>query len=864
MLKLATSALSYHACSVKRPAPITVPHIRVQGLDEELLWPLPPHQVAALHALYSSGTSIVILCDMLFEADSDAIYEHEDDADLDGVVDRLDQSDRAVIIALDKLVIDTTGDAEAWKPMSTHASLFGTMAVTLPSDAVGGAVTISYENRTTSWDTVDDCVLGFHDTCSVHVAPITSGARTTLFIRVAIQLRGSDDDDDDDDDDNDDDDDDDERDETPMLLPTRAEMMDAVAATHTYKWVVIDMRIDNRGASSSCSLDAMTGCLRNAVEYLVSTGVLDVAFVYPNEVSQNVLFHPACHVPASVVAAATRKRLQRFTFRELNMARGQITMVFWPKAHRVYFVGLETAISLLTSHVAGGSTDLVGFATLRELASATIHTLCKATRALLDLRMTSDDWANLSAFVVNHGDVDLAMDFLWHVGDHYWKFGALTIRRDWLRVLVARCGWRTVLGPFIRIIQRSYSYSYAGTMLMDLVAGLVENNRLCVRQHHATEFLASALEELLQVFLCQSGNFLQNALCVSLCLTAESADPLVGGALAQRLPLPLVEHIDSFGAPRYTLADALLWYRSSFQYALPSVLLALLPSFGVLALQPFITIALQLFGPSEYTLYDNGIVALLQLTHGTTSFDAALDIALASNMKTAHWTRFLQTTALQLAPAHAARLLAHVTARFDATVVTPLHDTDEVCKLTSDAPGAVWICAHFDDTPGLAELLAYAKALEAAHEAPITVIMDVIVPFHDQAVNAGHSDFARTLAAIGLPQLTARLAALSAPTIARERSSKRCRWCPRYCDEVADFARSSRRVMYVSDKVARTMCVPLRRYPEHVGDVCWAELRNNQLVLVNNTDELVAKMRDAATRLESSLTRPPKRPCSCW
>ena len=49
------------------------------------------------------------------------------------------------------------------------------------------------------------------------------------------------------------------------------------------------MCFDHRAAASSCSLDAITGCLRDAVEYLVSTGVLDVAFVYANNVSQTVL-----------------------------------------------------------------------------------------------------------------------------------------------------------------------------------------------------------------------------------------------------------------------------------------------------------------------------------------------------------------------------------------------------------------------------------------------------------------------------------------------------------------------------------------------------------------------------------------------
>ena len=125
---------------------------------------------------------------------------------------------RAVRISLDKLVIDTVDDAEAWKPMSTHVSHFGTMAVTLPSDAVGGAVTISHENRSTTWDTVADCLLGFFDTCSVHVAPITSGARATLFFCAKTEECDSDDDD-----------------ETPLRLTTRADMLKVVAATHTYE-----------------------------------------------------------------------------------------------------------------------------------------------------------------------------------------------------------------------------------------------------------------------------------------------------------------------------------------------------------------------------------------------------------------------------------------------------------------------------------------------------------------------------------------------------------------------------------------------------------------------------------------------------
>ena len=63
-------------------------------------------------------------------------------------------------------------------------------------------------------------------------------------------------------------------------------------------------------------------------------------------------------------------------------------MVFWPKAHRVYFLGFESATTLLTSYVAGGSTDLLGLATLRELASATIHMLRDDIYRMYDLHVT--------------------------------------------------------------------------------------------------------------------------------------------------------------------------------------------------------------------------------------------------------------------------------------------------------------------------------------------------------------------------------------------------------------------------------------------------------------------------------------------
>ncbi|EQC40340.1 hypothetical protein SDRG_02241 [Saprolegnia diclina VS20] len=49
--------------------------------------------------------------------------------------------------------------------------------------------------------------------------------------------------------------------------------------------------------------------------------------------------------------------------------------------------------------------------------------------------------------------------------------------------------------------------------------------------------------------------------------------------------------------------------------------------------------------------------------------------------------------------------------------------------------------------------------------------------------------------------------------------------------------------------------VSLRRYPEHIRDVCVVDQSENADVykLINHTDELVQKMQDAANRLQVSL-----------
>ncbi|EQC40341.1 hypothetical protein SDRG_02242 [Saprolegnia diclina VS20] len=207
--------------------------------------------------------------------------------------------------------------------------------------------------------------------------------------------------------------------------------------------------------------------IRDMITFFVSTKVLDVA-VFSLGSSNAALFDPRCRVPASVAAACTRARLQTFLGCDHAFVTtvDLIDVVFWPKTHRVNFLGFEAATSLVTSYVAGDSTDLLGLKTLDDLASATIHML-------------------------GDKDLSLAMLLLLRTTDtHFWTMPAVVC--DWFRALVTRYGWHVVLPPYLNLIERT------DAMHMRLMASLVEDNKLCVRQRHAIVLLDAVLCLLLE------------------------------------------------------------------------------------------------------------------------------------------------------------------------------------------------------------------------------------------------------------------------------------------------------------------------------------------------------------------------------
>ncbi|EQC40338.1 hypothetical protein SDRG_02239 [Saprolegnia diclina VS20] len=1018
MLELVLSVDAAHCGRAEHSVPYT-PNMHVNGMRVPLTWPLSAAQLAELSALYP-GNPIRIPWTSIAQSCTDNVFEHT--RKMRHIVQSMHPWGN-YDTGFQMLTIDRVGTAAAITLPNNFCDFFGIMVHVLPSDAVGGAVTVSYNGHTTAWDEVRDRQFAFNAACSLQVAPIVSGSRATLVYSVAYSTDGASDDD-----------------QLfhyykrPIPRPTIACMQKAVANWNEHTHVALRWRFAHAGP---LSFEALTGKAQAVVEYLVSTRVVDVALFQPDGATDDIAFHAACSVPALVVASCPHARLRELSAWSDDAAPepDTIYVAFWPKAHRVYFVGFARMVELLQTPRDALSTELAD--SFDDLVSAVIRMLRVGIRERYAMRIERANWHLLGSLLlhrVGRDGIDVCMHFLQCTMHNNVFWSVANLVPIWFLDVVTCYGWQHVQPRLVSLIEGTDT-SYDADF-MHLLVGLVDNNRLRLRQRHATEFLKAMLTLLLRrrddhSRLPDQDIFLHGALRVMSCLATESTDSVVGGLLEQRLPAPLVAGIARFDPTHCSLLQA-VHSTAELQQEVPKTLWELRNVPLALQLQPYIDVAIAYYSTTE-NCDSLGLSALLKVTAGTPAFGAAADAGLRQKMDLSFWVDVLGTPRTHLAPSFKAQLMAQVLAAVQS--VTPLKaQTDATClrtlavcvqnaiwichhlraddalatildrlftqqamhvdqvtfvmgvfvllydtfvdsdlaslaidlamrsvpvlaarlallstretstmvtwpcdcricaqlKAFATSPGPrserfathsckylsqrmqagtafhwypshtedlcwesvdetypvlinhpthratemhdanerlerslalLWICAHFDHTPGLAALLAYAKALEAAHEAPITVIMDIIVPFHDQAVNAGHSDFARALAAIGLPQLTARLAALSAPTITRERSSKRCRWCPRYCDEVADFARSSRRVMYVSDKVARAMCVPLRRYPEHVGGVCWAELLGDQYTLFNDTNELVAKMRDAAARLESSLTRSPKRPC---
>ncbi|EQC40302.1 hypothetical protein SDRG_02204 [Saprolegnia diclina VS20] len=846
MVELALSVNAQHCCVSDRPAHL-LPRIRVHGLDDDLTWPLPAAQLAALAAKFP-GDAIVI------PASSIQVVDPMPDAS--DVISGLHPWG-TMTWHLAYIAIDTHGVADVWRPSSRRdRQTFGTIVHVLSCDATGGVVTVTHDDEPpTSWQPTSNHTIAFYEKCSVHIAPITSGARVTLVYQVShapcklseslgnrthSDVRQT-------------------CHYSPIPTPTLTALQDAVAATRRHQWIAVGLHLRHSGPVSFGQLSRDAQAI---VDFLIAANCVDVALLH----ADSAILHPACHVPASVIAACTRDRLLRFLQwpHDDLPAPDTITVVFWPKAHRVYFVGLEATTSLLTAYRNGDSSDLLGFATARVLTSAAIGLLRDSINDHYDLEVHPDAWTALSNHIVASGDVDLAMDFLWATDFNAFWCDADRVS-DWFYALVTRCGLLQVLPRVLRHIDASDPYFDAA--YMHLLARLVDDNCVRVRQRHATMGLQAGLEHLVarrgasKDALRRVDCFLRDALRVASCVAFEAADPIVGNVIAQRVPSCVVELIASFGdsciVARSVAANAHL------QHGLPRALCALRDANLVLPLQPYMDLALAAFlAPSRSYRY--GIVPLLQLTAGSPMFGLLFVKAMAHPMPNHMWASLiaaLDRDALSLS--QRAQVLATIRAPFKSLPASAqIFDADDLYDVLRELQAAATVFARLDHAPGIVAVLAWVAALQAAYREPMTCLMEVLVPLHDTFLGAGRRDLASAIAHESLPLLYDRLASLSMPLPAKTEAENQRRMCACLaCINLARFVATtsptSFRTMGCNMQLAsfrRDALATWRRYPVLPTDICIARVSPGPtLLLVNRADTIIAKMHVAAARLARTL-----------
>lgn len=853
MLELALSVDATYCGRAEHPVPYT-PKIQVNGMRDPLTWPLSAAQLAELSALYP-GNPIRIPWTSITRSCRENVFEH---------LGKMLHPVRSMLpwgkdsIGFKMLTIDRVGTAAAIELPNdfSDTNMYGIMVHVLPSDAVGGAVTVSYNDQTTVWDDVQDRQFAFNPACSVQVAPIVSGTRAALVYSIAYAVEDASDDE-----------------ELfnwyldPIPRPTIACMQDAVADSSQHTHVALRWRFPHAGP---LSFDALTGKAKAVVEYLVSTRVVDVALFQPDGTTDEVVFHPACNVPVLVVASSPHARLCELSAWADDAAPepDTIYVAFWPKPHRVYFVGFARMVELLQTPRDALSTELAdSFDTMSDLVAAVNRMLRVGIRERYAMRIERADWYLLGSLLLHQlgrDDIDVCMHFLESTvhNNVFWAVAGLA--PIWFLDVVTRYGWQHVQPLLLSLIEDSHT-SYDASF-MHLLVGLVNDNRLRLRQRHATEFLKAVLTLLLRrrdgpSRLPNQDVFLQGALRVMSCLATENTDSVVGGLLEQRLPAPLVAIIAGFDPNHCSLLQA-VHSTAKLQQEVPKTLWELRNVPLALPLQPYIDVAIAYYSTTE-DCDSLGLGALLKVTAGTPAFDAAVDAGLHQKLDVSIWVDVLAAPRTHLAPSFAARLMAQVLAA--VTRVTPLKvQTDATClrTLAVRVQHAIWICHHLCADDALATIRDRLFTQQAMHVDQVTFVMDVFVPLFDAFVDSDLASLATDLAMRSVPVLAARLALLST----RETSTMAAWPCDcRICAELKAFATdpepaSERFVTHWCKYLTQRMKAgtAFHWYPSHAEDLCWELVDETCPVLINHPTHLVNEMHDANARLEHSLALRPQ------
>ncbi|EQC39493.1 hypothetical protein SDRG_02934 [Saprolegnia diclina VS20] len=538
------------------------PLFRVDGMDEQLAWPVLESQRTGLEALLAvpDGRAIFvpgerITCNSMdwTTTTTNAIL-----ASVNGVLGVRGP----VALRLKHMAIDVHGDAASAASDSTDA--IGRVLVLLPSVYSGGALTFKTKNAGTHWAFNDlthvatPGYLALFTSAEILVAPIVAGARSMLVYDLVpvdeeanVAL-------------------------APAVLDLAASFLQELALLPPTS-TILGYALDH--PHTPWSADALSYAERRLVHALITAGSYDVVLVqcsatpHATTLIVDSLSIPFANVPSTVQRNLVGKRIGTIVNTRAILFEPTKFLAFWPKRTRPAVVGLPTALASLRlvveSPVVDSADDrLFGTFSPSELALAVVpffgddqsHEADKAPRP--PLPEDKSHFEILCDALAALGDVAVTSHF---IAEHLTLTDTMTIERvaTWLHATLTTVGWGPLVTALVTMLARwctHHAMSFGPVFqLVASLAGVVDDP-VCppLDVAFAAELIKPCWSAIMAVFNAPSDEFydyddMSSILTPAMLLEAYITSGDGDGWFTSKLPATLCAEIDAYRFPTHSI-----------------------------------------------------------------------------------------------------------------------------------------------------------------------------------------------------------------------------------------------------------------------------------------------------------------------
>ncbi|EQC31894.1 hypothetical protein SDRG_10412 [Saprolegnia diclina VS20] len=393
-------------CCLSKPNARCSPTVKLGDITVAS-WPLSTETVAALMTTYPERVPAkdVTIHNSYHFLRGDFFCECDLLGELDPAPDDSNYFSMAYNTRLAHFAIDLTGDASKLKPATRPPRYtFATVVYFFPSKCVGGAVTISDNDWTTTFEAVDGCFLSFYSTCAVTVAPITSGHRACAVYHAAYDMEESGWDDDIP-----------KAWYAPRPLPSIQSLQDVACQYDPDASIGVAIGLETDSVAPT--FDSLTGRDKAIVDRLLAANVFDITFVRAGDDDNEAIpalpetFHPSCATPALVQEVCHQSPVSEFAADTDEYESPGCFLLVWPKAARVHILGYSRLMSVVRANLDGGVVDDLGYGSLDRVFTAAFRYFYPHPRG--NFGPDPDQITSaMASLLFDHGDVELIEAFL--------------------------------------------------------------------------------------------------------------------------------------------------------------------------------------------------------------------------------------------------------------------------------------------------------------------------------------------------------------------------------------------------------------------------------------------------------------------